>query len=174
VTIRSWIRNLFASKSRTARTDPGRYRPQLEALEDRFAPSILTVNSRADTANATDTYLSLREAIAIVNSATLPTNPSTQIRNQISGTLHDSGTDTIVFDHTAVTGPIVLGGTQLELSLPSTTATITIEGGSAGVTVDGNHASASFGQSTTAGCWAISGGGSSGEHVIILTLEGRP
>ena len=49
-----------------------RFHPLLEPLEDRLAPAILTVNSAADTANATDRYLSLREALAIVNSATLP------------------------------------------------------------------------------------------------------
>ena len=100
------------------------------------------MNSTADTANATDSYLSLREAIAIVNSATLPNNLSSQILAQINGTLHDGSADTIQFDPTQVTGPIVLG-TQLELSLPSTTATITISG-SAGVTVKENGGSRVF------------------------------
>jgi predicted outer membrane repeat protein len=109
-------------------------------LEDRLAPATLTVNSTADTASDSDPYLSLREAIAIVNSATLPADLSDQILGQISGTLHDSGADTIAFDLTGVTGPIVLSGSQLELSLPGSTASVTIDGGS-GVTVDGNNAS---------------------------------
>jgi hypothetical protein len=113
-------------------------------LEDRLSPATLTVNSTADTASDSDTYLSLREAVAIVNSPTLPTDLSQQIQGQISGTLHASSADTIQFDPAAVTGPIVLGGTQLELTLPGTTASITIDGGTAGVTVDGNNASRIF------------------------------
>ena len=110
-------------------------------LEGRLAPATLTVNSTADTASDSDHYLSLREAIALVNRPSLPTDLSPEIRGQVSGGLHSGGTDTIGFDHTAVTGPIVLGGTQLELSLPAGTAAVTIDGGNAGVTVDGNGAS---------------------------------
>src|SRR5262249_32252288 len=116
----------------------------LEVLEGRWAPATLTVNSTADTANATDPYLSLREAIAIANSPTLPDGLSEQILAQISGTLHEDGTDTLLFDPGAVTAPIVLGGTQLELSRPSRRASLTIDGGEAGVTVDGNNASRVF------------------------------
>jgi hypothetical protein len=112
-------------------------------LEDRLAPATLTVNSTADTANPTDTYLSLREAIAIFNSPTLPTNLSQQILAQISGTLHGGGMDSVVFDHDAVTSAITLSGTLLRLSLPSRTATVTIDGGS-GVTVDANNRSQVF------------------------------
>src|SRR5262245_21300075 len=142
---RSWIRTLFSRPvTRTIRKAPGHYRPRVEALEDRLDPAILTVNSTLDTANPSDQYLSLREAIALVNSDTLPSGPSAQITDQISGTLHAGGTDTIQFDPTQVTAPIKLGGTQLELSLPGSTAAITIDGGAAGVTVDGNHASRVF------------------------------
>jgi hypothetical protein len=113
----------------------------MEFLEDRLAPAVLTVNSVADTASPTDPYLSLREAVAIVNSPTLPGGLSDQIRAQIDGVLHEGSSDTIVFDPTTVTGPIVLGGTQLELSLPGSTASVTLDGEAAGVTVDGNVAS---------------------------------
>jgi hypothetical protein len=115
----------------------------VEELEDRLAPATLTVNSIADTASDSDPYLSLREAIAIVNSTSLPTDLSAQIRGQISGTLHGGGSDSIGFDHTQVTGPIVLGGSQLELSLQGGLAAVTISGGS-GITVDGNDASQVF------------------------------
>jgi hypothetical protein len=116
---------------------PGRSRRLgLEVLEDRLSPATLTVNSTADTANPSDPYLSLREAIAIVNSPTLPSGLSDQILARISGTLHGLGADTIQFDPSGVTGPIVLGGTQLELSLRGSTASVTIDGGS-GVTIDG-------------------------------------
>ena len=60
-------------------------RPRLELLEDRLAPATLTVDSTADTASDADPYLSLREAVGIVNSPTLPTDLSPQILGQISG-----------------------------------------------------------------------------------------
>jgi hypothetical protein len=121
-------------------TGCGQRRPTLELLEHRLAPATLTVNSSADTASNGDAYLSLREALAIVNSPTLPSGLSEQILGQISGDLHDGGSDTIGFNANAIDAPIVLGGTQLELSLPASTATVTIDGGT-GVTLDGNHAS---------------------------------
>jgi hypothetical protein len=68
---------------------------------------------------------------------------SPQIRAQISGDLHDGGRDAILFDPAAVTGPITLSGTHLELNLPSSTASLLIEGGS-GVTLDGHKASRLF------------------------------
>jgi hypothetical protein len=149
---RSWITHLFGLAPRSSRSHstggalpPGssRRRLGLEALEGRLAPATLTVNSAADTANDSDPYLSLRESIALVNSPTLPTDLSQQIRAQISGTLHGGGTDNIVFDHSRVTTPIVLGGTQMELSQLGSTARITIDGGS-GITVDGNNTSGVF------------------------------
>jgi hypothetical protein len=147
---RSWITRLFG---RVARTGPsGRWhatlhplragrRLGLEQLEGRLAPATLTVNSTQDTANPTDPYLSLREAVAIVNSPTLPSGLSDQILAQISGDLHGGGTDTIRFDPNAVSAPILLGGSQLELRLLGSTAAVTVEGGDSGVTVDGNNAS---------------------------------
>jgi hypothetical protein len=146
---RSWISRLFGRAVRPFPSSRGQgtlravkcgRRLGLEALEDRLSPATLAVNSSADTAHSSDPYLSLREAISIVNRPTLPTGLSDQILGQIDGDLHAGGTDSIVFDSTVVTGPIVLAGTQLELSLPSSTATVTIDGG-AGVTLDGNHAS---------------------------------
>jgi len=110
------LRNLWQLLTRTPPTSSARARRQksrprlgLELLEQRTAPAILTVNSILDTANTSDAYLSLREAIAIVNSPTLPSGLSTQITGQISGTLHAGGSDTIVFDPTQVTAPIILG-----------------------------------------------------------------
>jgi hypothetical protein len=103
--------------------------------------SILTVNSTQDTANDSDPYLTLREAIAIVNSPTLPTDLSPQILAQISAPLHAHGSDTIVFDSSRVSGPIVLGGRQLELRLLGGMARVRIDGGVRGVTLDGNRAS---------------------------------
>jgi hypothetical protein len=123
----------------TPRARAGRLR--LESLEDRLAPATLTVNSSADTANATDPYLSLREAIALFNAPSLPAGLSDQILEQINGTLHGGGTDTIVFDPGAVSSPILLDGSQLELSLPGSMASLTIDGGAGATTVDANHTS---------------------------------
>ncbi|WP_149111519.1 Ig-like domain-containing protein [Limnoglobus roseus] len=112
-------------------------------LEDRLAPAVLTVNSFQDTASSSDAYLSLREAIAIVNSETLPASLSGGILGQINGPLHDDGVDTIRFDPD-LSDPIVLGSGQLTLSVPSSTSIVTIDGGLFGVTIDGNNASRVF------------------------------
>src|SRR5262249_35293989 len=132
------------SGSRGQRPGISRRRPTLEVLEGRLAPATLTVNSTADTASPLDPYLSLREAIAIVNSPSLPDGLSDPIRAQIDGDLHDGGTDTIVFDSTGVFGPIRLGQAPLELSLPNSTAAVRIDGGEAGVTLDGNNTTRVF------------------------------
>jgi hypothetical protein len=122
----------FASRTRRLR---------LELLEDRLSPATLTVNSTADTAAPSDPYLSLREAVALVNSPTLPGGLSAQILGQINGSLHAGGADQIVFDPAQVSTPITLTQGQLELSLPGSTAAVTIDGSGAWVTVDGNNAS---------------------------------
>ena len=123
--MKDFIRGIFGRKTRPIVTRGGeRGRPQLEVLDDRLAPAILTVDSTADTASDSDGYLSLREAIAIVNSATLPGDLSGAILGQISGTLHGGGTDTVVFDPVAVNAPIVLAEGQLELSVSSSTSAV--------------------------------------------------
>src|SRR5262245_1649699 len=45
---RSWIRRLFDRKPRTIRKQLARFRPRLEALEDRALPSTITVLTTAD------------------------------------------------------------------------------------------------------------------------------
>jgi hypothetical protein len=135
------VRWILSPRRLLHRPSPVRQRPGLEVLEGRLAPATLTVNSTADTANPGDPFLSLREAVAIVNRPTLPTDLSDQILGQISGTLHEDGADAIRFDPDAVQGPITLGGHQLELRLPGNTARVTIDGGDAGVTLDGSNAS---------------------------------
>ena len=42
----------------------------LEALEDRLAPAVLTVNSSSDAIDHTDGLLNLREALSVVNAQT--------------------------------------------------------------------------------------------------------
>jgi hypothetical protein len=71
----SWIRSLgsLLARPRTTRNcralrRPGAAaKPKVEPLEDRLAPAVLTVNTLADV-TATDNFLSLREAIRVVNS----------------------------------------------------------------------------------------------------------
>jgi hypothetical protein len=128
------MRSFWLSRSRNPRS------LRLEVLEDRYAPATLTVNSAADTASPSDPYLSLREAVAIFNSPSLPGGLSSQILAHISGPLHGGGTDSLSFDHSMVTTPITLTGGQLVLSLAHGTASVTIDGGN-GMTVDGNNAS---------------------------------
>src|SRR5262245_52613396 len=50
MTIRSWIRNLFDRKPRTIRKDQIRFRPRLEALEDRTLPSNVATTGELITA----------------------------------------------------------------------------------------------------------------------------
>jgi methionine-rich copper-binding protein CopC len=114
----------------------------VEVLEGRLAPAVLTVNSTGYWADPTDPYLTLREAIAIVNSPSLPSGLSDEILGQISGTLHEGGADRIEFDPAGVNGPITLGGIELELSLRGSSA-VTIDGGN-GVTLDGGYYSRLF------------------------------
>jgi hypothetical protein len=123
VTTRTWARRLFARSPRTIRKEPARFRPRLEALEDRLAPATLTVTSPADPATATPG--TLRFALNTAN------------KNASVGQ-----SDTIVFRGVST---VTLSQGQLELSghNATTAAAITIDGGGA-VTVDGNNASRVF------------------------------
>jgi hypothetical protein len=146
---RPWITLLLGRATpratRWRRTDclnTRRARLAVEVLEGRLAPAALTVNSPAATASNSDPYLSLPEAIRIVNSPTLPTDLSPQILGQVIGPLHGGGTDTIVFDSARVSGPIRLAG-QLTLSVPARTTAVTIDGGGV-VAMDGGNTTRLF------------------------------
>jgi hypothetical protein len=115
---------------------PRRFRPLLEALEDRLAPALLTVNTLQDETDHTDAVLSLREAIAVVNSQSAG-GLSAAEQQQITGTL--GGDDTIQFDPGLGGGTITLGGTELAVTQP-----VSITGPAAGLTLDANHASRVF------------------------------
>src|SRR5215470_10792583 len=67
---------------------------RLEALEDRLAPAVLTVNTLADETTA-DNSLSLREAVRVVNSGSTSGLSSAELA-QVSGTLGSN--DTIQFN----------------------------------------------------------------------------
>ncbi|HKB39350.1 MAG TPA: hypothetical protein VKD72_23130, partial [Gemmataceae bacterium] len=78
----TWIRRLFARTPRRvaegSRTEPARFRPRLETLEDRLVPAFITVDTLADNTHpvdrghagtAADPYQapSLRSAISLAN-----------------------------------------------------------------------------------------------------------
>jgi hypothetical protein len=133
MSMRSWLRNLFARPAtRPIRKAPHRRRLALEALEDRWCPSTVTVLTNGDATGGTLT----------------PTGPDTYtaptLRAAIAGANALAGADTITFDPTvfATHQTITLGGSQLELS--DTSGATTITGPAAGVTVSGGGLSRVF------------------------------
>jgi CSLREA domain-containing protein len=115
------------------RARPGR-RPtgwlQLEELETRLAPAVLTVNTLADQTTA-DNFLSLREALGVVNAGSTA-GLSAAERAQVSGTLGSN--DTVQFDPGLAGGTITLTGGALSI-----TRAVAINGPGAGLlTVNGN------------------------------------
>src|SRR4051812_3895417 len=115
---------------RRGQRPPGRRcLPRLEALEDRLVPAVLTVNTLADQATA-DNALSLREAVAAVNSgSTSALNTAEQM--QVAGTLGSN--DTIQFDPGLAGGTLTLTGGALNL-----TRNVSVTGpGAAGLTLSG-------------------------------------
>jgi hypothetical protein len=74
MTLPTWLRTPRATRERTLVHRRGKRhkavppRLNLERLEDRTAPAVLTVNSTADTVSGTTATLDLREAILLVNS----------------------------------------------------------------------------------------------------------
>jgi hypothetical protein len=110
-----------------------------ELLEDRCTPATLVVNTIDDPGTLGDAFLTLREAIAVVNSQST-TGLSANEQGQISGTLGDN--DTIGFDPTVFGTPrtITLGGTQLPVDVD-----VTISGpGASLLTIDANGQSRIF------------------------------
>jgi predicted outer membrane repeat protein len=120
-----------------------RFRPALEPVENRIAPATLTVNTTDD--NTTDTgFLTLREAITLVNNGGNPTSLGQSSlpagwASQITGAFGSN--DTIQF-MPGLASPIALTG-----SLPAFTASVTITGpGSSLLTLQG-HGTAPAGNS---------------------------
>ena len=119
----------------------------LEYLEERIAPAVLTVSSLADGAiSGITSTLSLREAVALVDTVGLATDASgnslaSAKASQISGSF---GTDdTIKFDpslYQSQPGTITLGGSELLLS-----QNVTIAGpGASLLAINGNNNSRVF------------------------------
>jgi hypothetical protein len=108
--------------------------PRLEALEERMAPAVLTVNTLLDE-TAADQFLSLREAINTVDTGTTA-GLSAAEKAQITGMLGNN--DTIQFG--GLTGTIALTSRQLQI-----TRDVDIEGPNANLlTISGNNSSRVF------------------------------
>jgi predicted outer membrane repeat protein len=106
------------------------FRPALEALEDRQAPAVLTVNTTADN-TAKDNSLTLREAIMVVD-GNLGRSLTTGEKAQVSGTLGTN--DTIQFNLPSGAQTITLTGGALYLG-----RNVAINGpGAAKLTINGN------------------------------------
>src|SRR5215510_2100148 len=69
----SWLRNRNSNPRVTRATAPrpkqARFRPLLEALEDRAVPAVLNVTTALDVVHPSDGLLSLREAVLQANPA---------------------------------------------------------------------------------------------------------
>src|SRR5438067_5778339 len=105
---------------------------RLEALEDRLAPAVLTVNTLADQTTA-DNVLSLREAVGVVNSGSTGGLSGAE-QTQVAGTLGSN--DTIQFSLPAGPQTLTLTGGALNL-----TRNVTVTGpGAANPTLSGYHA----------------------------------
>jgi hypothetical protein len=121
--------NARQARKRTKRS--ARFRPTLEALEGRWAPAILTVNSVADN-TTTDNTLTLREAINVVD-GTLGRSLTSGEKAQISGTLGSN--DTIQFQLPSGSQTITLTGGPLSI-----TKAVAVNGpGAALLTINGNN-----------------------------------
>src|SRR6516164_4650399 len=110
----SWLRNRKPSRGPRCqgprRAAALRFRPRLEALEDRWMPSTLTVTTPLDEVNPNDDVLSLREAIKQANPAT-PGGDTIVFASSLNGqTITLNGSELLINKNLNIQGP---GPTQL-------------------------------------------------------------
>jgi Cadherin-like domain len=90
----SWLKgNRKSRRAGTKHRPPARFRPQLECLEDRLMPAVITVTSLADNLTI-DSQVTLREAIQAAETDT-----------SVSGSVAGNGADTITFAPSLFAGP---------------------------------------------------------------------
>lgn len=120
----------------------------MESLEGRQLYSVVTVNTTAD-GNTFDGQLSLREAIALIQNggdenAALGRGLSVSEMGQVDTSTDPYGTnDTIVFDSSIAGGTITLGDEGSGSAFTIDTA-MTIDGGTAGMTLSGGVSQATW------------------------------
>jgi predicted outer membrane repeat protein len=130
--MRNWVRSL---RTRSISTPKVR-RPNLECLEDRFAPAVFNVNSLSDTLTPAAGVVTLRSAIEAANA----TPGSNTINLTVAGT-YKITIPPAQPDDTSATENNATGDFDIIPNAASATgSTLTIHNTSGGkVTVDGNH-----------------------------------
>jgi len=157
MTLFSWLRNRSATSARQQRVTAARFRPQLEALEDRWLPSTLTVISAADSGPG-----SLRADIAAAHSGdTIVFAPSL---NGKTITLTSGQLD--INKGLTIQGP---GAGQLTISGGNTSRVFEVFGPSTNVTLSG--LTITQGSSWNSSGYLRDGGGIVNANGSTLTIE---
>ena len=149
-TLKQWS-NFSKSRGRSIATRDqqrlgNRTRLRLEPLEDRLLLALLTVNTLDDD-NVADAFLSLSEAVSLVNyagdsNAALGRALQGGESNQINITNAFGASDTIVFDSSIAGGTIELSSSSTNFSGPNAfvvNVAMMIDGGSSGMTLTGGN-----------------------------------
>src|SRR5262249_51259470 len=107
--MKSFPRRLWNKSHRQTPAKRTTYRPRLEVLEGRLAPALLTVNTTDDKIDHTDSFLTLREAINVVNDPSSYSSLSGDEKHQINLSSPLGTNDTIQF-HSSLNGQTITLG----------------------------------------------------------------
>jgi hypothetical protein len=136
-----FFKSLRSRQPRRAGVQPGRFRPQVENLEGRLVPAVITVKSLADTINPADNVLTLREAVRLVDDPTTFSSLSAKEQTYVKGTLGVN--DQINFSLPRGPQTLTLTGGALVLTssviITGPTASSADADGGENLTIDGNH-----------------------------------